>query len=87
MSTKNALKQRILFSGLLRGRDGRTPSFYLEPMKGHLGSLWEWLPEGTIHHDPCAYLKAKEEKVLQPVLEPTVWLELLQIQEPVASHI
>ena len=56
-------------------------------MKGHLGSLWEWLPEGTIHHDPCAYLKAKEEKVLQPVLEPTVWLELLQIQEPVASHI
>ena len=26
-----------------------------------MGSLWEWLPDGAIHHDPHAYLKSTGE--------------------------
>jgi hypothetical protein len=33
------------------------PPFYVERVKKDLGSLWEWLPEGALTHDPLAYLK------------------------------
>lgn len=34
------------------------PQFYAELMRKDLGPLWEWLPEGAMHHDPYAYLKS-----------------------------
>lgn len=34
------------------------PQFYIDMMKRDLGPLWEWLPEGAIHHDPHAYLNS-----------------------------
>ena len=34
------------------------PQFYSELARKDLGALWEWLPEGAMHHDPYAYLKA-----------------------------
>jgi hypothetical protein len=34
------------------------PQFYLELARKDLGSLWEWLPDGAMHHDPYAYLKS-----------------------------
>ncbi len=34
------------------------PGFYVEMVREDLGALWEWLPEGALHHDPNAYLKA-----------------------------
>ena len=40
------------------------PPFYVERVKKDLGSLWEWLPEGALAHDPLAYLKD------QPVAVP-----------------
>ena len=45
--------------------DGETtivPQFYLDIIKKDLGSLWEWLPEGAIYHDPNAYLKAELDR-------------------------
>ena len=34
------------------------PQFYSELARKELGPLWEWLPEGALHHDPYAYLKS-----------------------------
>jgi len=34
------------------------PPFYAEMVRKDLGPLWEWLPEGAMHHDPYAYLKS-----------------------------
>jgi hypothetical protein len=47
------------------------PPFYLERVKKDLGSLWPWLPEGAIYHDPHAYMKeqAHSAPVTPSVLE------------------
>lgn len=37
------------------------PQFFLDRAKHDLGPLWEWLPEGALHHDPNAYLKSEEK--------------------------
>jgi hypothetical protein len=34
------------------------PTFYLDRMKRELGPLWDYLPDGALHHDPNAYLKS-----------------------------
>jgi hypothetical protein len=34
------------------------PEFYIEQVKKNLGSLWNYLPEGALYHDPNAYLKS-----------------------------
>lgn len=34
------------------------PQFYVDMVRKDLGPLWEWLPEGALHHDPHAYLKS-----------------------------
>ncbi|MEK6299224.1 MAG: radical SAM protein [Acidobacteriota bacterium] len=34
------------------------PQFYLDLARRDLGPLWEWLPQGAMHHDPNAYLKS-----------------------------
>ena len=35
------------------------PQFYVDLVRRDLGWLWEWLPEGALHHDPNAYLKSE----------------------------
>lgn len=37
------------------------PQFFLDRVKHDLGPLWEWLPNGALHHDPNAYLKSEEK--------------------------
>ena len=37
------------------------PQFYVDLVKKDLGSMWDWLPEGALYHDPNAYLKSKTE--------------------------
>jgi hypothetical protein len=34
------------------------PEFYVNRARKDLGPLWQWLPEGAMHHDPNAYLKS-----------------------------
>jgi hypothetical protein len=43
------------------------PMFYLDRLRRELGPMWDWLPEGALHHDPNAYLKAEKQKVLIPL--------------------
>ena len=35
------------------------PQFYLDLVGRDLGPLWEYLPEGALHHDPNAYAKSE----------------------------
>jgi hypothetical protein len=42
------------------------PQFYVALARQELGTLWEWLPEGAMYHDPNAYFKsemARQERV------------------------
>jgi len=39
------------------------PQFYKDQVKKNLGSLWHWLPEGALYHDPNAYLKSTFNEV------------------------
>jgi hypothetical protein len=43
------------------------PAFFLDRIKRDLGTLWDWLPEGAIHHDPNAYLKAQTVSSITPL--------------------
>jgi hypothetical protein len=43
------------------------PHFYADQVRKDLGSLWEWLPEGALHHDPNAYLKSEDKMVTIPI--------------------
>jgi hypothetical protein len=35
------------------------PQFYIDLARKDLGPLWQWLPDGAMHHDPNAYLKSR----------------------------
>jgi hypothetical protein len=50
------------FRDFFEGETTRVPQFYLDIIRKDLGSLWEWLPEGAVYHDPNAYLNAELEK-------------------------
>jgi hypothetical protein len=39
------------------------PQFYLNIIKKELGTLWEFLPEGSIYHNQNAYLEASIESI------------------------
>ena len=39
------------------------PQFYVDLVRRDLGPLWEWLPEGALHHDPHAYLKSESPSI------------------------
>jgi len=45
------------FSPYFEQQSDELPSFYVELLRRELGSLWDWLPEGSLHHDPYAYLR------------------------------
>jgi hypothetical protein len=36
----------------------KLPQFYTDRIRQDLGEFWEWLPEGGLDHDPCAYLNS-----------------------------
>lgn len=45
----------------MEGETTVLPEFYLNRIKTELGSLYKWLPEGGLEHDPNAYLKSTTE--------------------------
>lgn len=49
------------------GETSEIPPRFVETIRGHLGPLWKWLPDGALKHDPHAYLKSGVEHPL-PVL-------------------
>jgi hypothetical protein len=46
------------FRDYFEGETDRLPDFYRDRVKGELGPLWDFLPDGALHHDPHAYLHA-----------------------------
>jgi hypothetical protein len=42
------------------GESSSTPGFYLDQLRRDLGPFWEMLPEGSLRHDPNAYLRQVE---------------------------
>jgi hypothetical protein len=52
------LNEDSQFSPFFERQTSQIPQFYIDRVKQELGSLWEWLPEGALHHDPNAYLKS-----------------------------
>ena len=45
----------------LEGATTVLPEFYHNRIRKELGSLYQWLPEGALDHDPNAYLKSTTE--------------------------
>ena len=43
------------------------PQFYVDLVRQELGPLREWLPEGSLYHDPNAYLKAEQGELPIPM--------------------
>lgn len=50
------------FRDFFEGETDTIPQFYIDIIRKDLGTLWEWLPEGSIYHDPNAYLKSIQDK-------------------------
>jgi len=44
------------------------PPLYVELMRKDLGLLWEWLPDGALHHDPNAYSKWERSRQVSGIL-------------------
>ncbi len=47
------------FRRYVEGETEVLPTFFRDKVKRDLGSLWQWLPEGALEHDPNGYLKAE----------------------------
>ena len=54
---RNRLERDTQFRSYYEQDTTELPPFYTDWVRKDLGPLWEWLPEGAIHHDPRAYLK------------------------------
>jgi hypothetical protein len=46
------------------------PQFYRELVRKDLGLLWDWLPEGALHHDPNAYAKSERSSMVELTQAP-----------------
>ena len=54
------------FRPYFEGETTELPQFFADRVRRDLGTLWEWLPEGGLHHDPNAYLKSENTSLLTP---------------------
>jgi hypothetical protein len=54
------------FRDYFEGRTTELPAFFHEQLKRNMGSLWQWLPEGAVHHDQNEYLNTLESDVVHP---------------------
>jgi hypothetical protein len=48
----------------LEGETDTLPAFYGDRIRKELGSLYQFLPEGALYHNPNAYLHATTEPAL-----------------------
>jgi len=66
---RDRLRRDRAFRDYFEQETDRIPDFFVERVREGLGPFWEHLPEGALHHDPHAYLKAEESEALVD-LEP-----------------
>ena len=57
MAVRNGLETDLSMRRFFEGETRELPAFYVDRLRAELGPMWEWLPEGALHHDPNAYLK------------------------------
>jgi len=63
---RNRLISDTHFRRYFEGETTDLPEFFVSRVRHDLGPLWEWLPEGALHHDPQAYLKETDS---QPMVQ------------------
>jgi hypothetical protein len=68
------LRHDSAFRSYFEQESDALPPFYTDQIKKNMGSLWEWLPDGAIDHDPHAYLKSTGETNI--ITEPPVPIEV-----------
>ena len=62
---RRRLDEDAQFRPFFEGETTEIPEFYVDWIQKSLGSLSEWLPDGALHHDPNAYLKAQKNPLTQ----------------------
>jgi hypothetical protein len=61
------------FQQYFEGEHDSLPQFYVDRVRRDLGSLWDHLPEGSLHHDAHAYLKSQTRSLsLSPIAPASV---------------
>ncbi len=55
---RNLLKTDIQFRRFFEQETNEIPEFFKKRVEKDLGSLWHWLPENALQHDPNEYLKS-----------------------------
>ncbi len=58
-TVRRLLDEDRAFRAFFEQETTEIPSFFVEQIRHDLGWLWDWLPEGALHHDPYAYLKTE----------------------------
>jgi hypothetical protein len=59
MEVRRRLDSDLQFRSYFEQETTELPQFYIDLARKDLGPLWQWLPDGALHHDPNAYLKSK----------------------------
>ena len=54
------------FSRYFEGETTELPEFFLNRVRNDLGPLWDWLPQGALHHDAHAYMKSVAKPACAP---------------------
>ena len=64
------------FTPFFQQESDELPEFYSDLVRGDLGTLWGWLPEGGLNHDPYGYWKAEQKaaKAVSATSQPLVQL-------------
>ncbi len=56
---RDLLSTDASFRAYFEGETNRLPEFFRNRVRRDLGSLWQFLPEGALDHDPHAYLRGE----------------------------
>jgi hypothetical protein len=59
MEVRRRLDSDLQFRSYFEQETTELPQFYIDLARKDLGPLWQWLPDGALHHDPNAYLKSR----------------------------
>lgn len=71
------------FRSYFEGETTELPQFYVDRVRRDLGSLWDWLPKGGLHHDPNAYLKSED----MPLQTPSNVRDAIQAHQTASTDI
>lgn len=65
MMIRQKLDSDMAFRKFYEQETTEIPGYFIKKIKNAMGPLWTWLPDKTLRHDPYAYLKWENKKVIQ----------------------